>query len=316
MIRRPPLPAICAPTCNTQQAFPRRPLGQDPILWVLRSYKKGFCNYYASAEVLMLRSIGIPARLAVGFAHGDLEGDTYIVHQRDAHAWPEVYFPGAGWLEFEPTVSQEPIVRPSGSNEAGGITANPQVNRPRAREEGAFPEAAASAKPAGLRVLAQTVGLRLLLLIVPILSAALLLALVHGLDLWQRLPIYLSKTFEGSGAPRLDGLSAGGSGIRPAPIERAFASINWSLALMRRPQPVAATPAERARLLSELLPTVSEQIWLLEHELESSLYMQGIPDLARARRAAVLILIRSLGWRIQRLLGAFQGSDVYSPRGS
>ena len=51
-------------------AVPAAPLGHDPVEWVLFSYKKGFCNYYASAEVLMLRSVGVPARLAVGFAAG------------------------------------------------------------------------------------------------------------------------------------------------------------------------------------------------------------------------------------------------------
>ena len=46
----------------------------------------------------MLRSVGIPARMAVGFAQGDYQNGTYIVRQRDAHAWPEVYFPGIGWV--------------------------------------------------------------------------------------------------------------------------------------------------------------------------------------------------------------------------
>jgi hypothetical protein len=81
------------------------PADQDPVLWVLFDHKKGFCMYYASAETLMLRSIGIPARMAVGFAEGEydeLKG-RYVVTYKDSHAWPEVYFPGIGWVEFEPT---------------------------------------------------------------------------------------------------------------------------------------------------------------------------------------------------------------------
>jgi len=76
--------------------------------------KQGFCNYYATAEVILLRSVGIPARLAVGYAQGDNVDDPllYTVRQRDAHAWPEVYFPGVGWVEFEPTASQPTLVRP------------------------------------------------------------------------------------------------------------------------------------------------------------------------------------------------------------
>jgi transglutaminase-like putative cysteine protease len=79
----------------------------DPIEWMLFDSKIGFCNYYATAEVLMLRSIGVPARLAAGYAQGEAVGqDYYNIRVRDSHAWPEVYFPGVGWVEFEPTSAQ------------------------------------------------------------------------------------------------------------------------------------------------------------------------------------------------------------------
>lgn len=57
----------------------------------------------------MRRSIGIPARLAVGFAQGEpnIQESFYTVRERDAHAWPGVYFPGYGWIEFEPTGNQD-----------------------------------------------------------------------------------------------------------------------------------------------------------------------------------------------------------------
>ena len=86
----------------------------ERIDWFLFEYQVGFCNWYASAEVIMLRSVGIPARLAVGFARGDYEMEEgyYEVRGEDAHAWPEVYFPGYGWVEFEPTVDQPNLIRP------------------------------------------------------------------------------------------------------------------------------------------------------------------------------------------------------------
>lgn len=61
----------------------------------------------ASAMITTLRSLGIPARLAVGFAPGDFDRDRglCVVRARRYHAWPEVYFPGFGWVEFEPTSS-------------------------------------------------------------------------------------------------------------------------------------------------------------------------------------------------------------------
>jgi hypothetical protein len=244
----------------------------------------------------------------VGFARGDLEGDTYIVHRRDAHAWPEVYFSGIGWLEFEPTVNQDPIIRPSAVTQSGAIGANPPVRRQRAGEEGAFPETPASPSAVGLQSFAESASGRLLLLVVPMFSAAVLIGLVHGLGLWQRLPIYLSGAFEGNSTPTPEWIVRWRRWNQAEPVERAFASINWSLRLLGRPQPTASTPAERARILSELLPTVSEHIWALEQELESGLYMPGVPDLARARRSALLILVRSIGWRIRSVLGALKWS--------
>jgi transglutaminase-like putative cysteine protease len=83
------------------------PQNREPIDWMLFDSKIGFCNYYATAEVLMLRSIGVPARFAAGYAQGEPVGDTtFNVRARDSHAWPEVFFPGIGWVEFEPTTAQ------------------------------------------------------------------------------------------------------------------------------------------------------------------------------------------------------------------
>jgi transglutaminase-like putative cysteine protease len=103
------------------------PEGVEPIDWFLFDHGVGFCNWYATSEVLLLRSLGVPARLAAGFAQGtvDESGRQYLVRQRDAHAWPEVYFPGYGWVEFEPTSAQPPLQRlevvvPSQSVEEGG----------------------------------------------------------------------------------------------------------------------------------------------------------------------------------------------------
>ncbi len=92
----------------------------ERIDWFLFEYQVGFCNWYASAEVVLLRSLGIPARLAVGFARGDfhVQDAYYEVRGDDAHAWPEVYFPGYGWIEFEPTVNQPRLIRPETRSES------------------------------------------------------------------------------------------------------------------------------------------------------------------------------------------------------
>ncbi len=93
------------------------PANQDPLDWFVFDYKVGFCNFYASSEVMMLRVLGVPARLAVGYASGtqDTSSAVYEVRSLDSHAWPEVFFPGFGWVPFEPTVSQPDIERPTNS---------------------------------------------------------------------------------------------------------------------------------------------------------------------------------------------------------
>ncbi|WP_037604790.1 transglutaminase TgpA family protein [Streptacidiphilus rugosus] len=66
--------------------------------------KRGFCVHFASAMAAMARSLGIPSRVAVGFAPGRQQQDgSWLVSTTNAHAWPELYFNGVGWLRFEPT---------------------------------------------------------------------------------------------------------------------------------------------------------------------------------------------------------------------
>jgi transglutaminase-like putative cysteine protease len=74
----------------------------DHFLFVQKS---GYCDHFSTAMAVMLRSLGVPARWAKGFAPGEgtEEAGTYLVRNSDAHSWPEVYFPGAGWIPFEPT---------------------------------------------------------------------------------------------------------------------------------------------------------------------------------------------------------------------
>lgn len=95
------------------ESIPAPPRGSDPIDWFLFDTQQGYCNYYATAMVMMLRSQGVPARMAAGFAQGtwDSEREAFLVRERDAHTWVEVYFPGYGWFEFEPTADEAPIER-------------------------------------------------------------------------------------------------------------------------------------------------------------------------------------------------------------
>jgi transglutaminase-like putative cysteine protease len=88
----------------------------DPLAYFLFERKRGHCEYFASSMTVMLRTLGIPARVANGFRGGeynDLTG-SYIVRERDAHSWVEAYFPEFGWVAFDPTPAG-----PAASSRAG-----------------------------------------------------------------------------------------------------------------------------------------------------------------------------------------------------
>jgi hypothetical protein len=78
--------------------------------------RTGYCEYYASAMVMMARALGLPARVAVGFAPGERQEDnSFLIRESGAHAWAEIYFPGYGWQIFEATKSIDPqFTRASG----------------------------------------------------------------------------------------------------------------------------------------------------------------------------------------------------------
>jgi transglutaminase-like putative cysteine protease len=115
---------------------PAAPPGQDPVDYFLFDAQRGYFDYHASAMAVMLRAIGIPARVATGYVVDPLQrqgdSDTFKLTQRQAFAWPEVYFPGIGWVEFSPAPTQPLIDRPGTVKPASG---------PGSKKQGADPEA-------------------------------------------------------------------------------------------------------------------------------------------------------------------------------
>jgi len=98
--------------------LPSPPSDRDLVDYFLFDLKRGFCDYDASAMVVLARAAGLPARLVVGFASGTYvpEQARFVVTEADAHAWAEVYFPNFGWVEFEPTSGRAAIQRPEQLN--------------------------------------------------------------------------------------------------------------------------------------------------------------------------------------------------------
>tara|TARA_R110001599_G_scaffold39444_16_gene120651 strand:- start:35070 stop:37088 length:2019 start_codon:yes stop_codon:yes gene_type:complete len=83
---------------------------QDPMDQFLLQTRRGFCEHYAYAFVVMMRAAGVPARVVAGYQGGEVNpvNRTVIVHQFDAHAWAEVWLQGQGWVRIDPTAAVSP----------------------------------------------------------------------------------------------------------------------------------------------------------------------------------------------------------------
>ena len=94
--------------------IPPLPPGADAVDSFLFGSREGYCEQISTATVIMLRSLGIPAREAVGYVPGSYNPitDLYDVEAKDAHAWVQVWFPGYGWQDFDPT-AVVPLANPA-----------------------------------------------------------------------------------------------------------------------------------------------------------------------------------------------------------
>ena len=79
----------------------------DVADYFLFDLQRGYCDYYATAFVVLARAAGLPARFATGFAAGNWSAPErqWVITEAEAHSWPEVYFPEVGWVAFEPTAA-------------------------------------------------------------------------------------------------------------------------------------------------------------------------------------------------------------------
>jgi transglutaminase-like putative cysteine protease len=286
------------------------PRGTDPALWVLFEYKRGFCNFSASIETLMLRSIGIPARMAVGFAEGEYDGVTnsYTVRRSDAHAWPEVYFPGIGWVEFEPTGNQFALARPVERTPAGNTALSPASPRPLEEPDAAGPNEPLTEQKKSETADPSTIvfdfGARLIPLSYAALAAALAGAgifLNRRYSLMERLPLYLAGIYAASGNQPPRWLDRWARWAASTAIERAFETLNWSLRKLGHPQPVHATASERAAMLRRLLPSASDSVDALIQEHETALFTSQPGNPSRARKAGWRIVLETWRSRLQSI---------------
>jgi Transglutaminase-like superfamily len=115
---------IGAHTTYTTGIPPLRP-GQDTVDQFLFGSRRGYCEQISTSLAVMLRTLGIPAREAVGYVPGPYDPltGTYDVEAKDAHAWVQVWFPGFGWQSFDPTAYVPDATPPSDASLQNAIVA-------------------------------------------------------------------------------------------------------------------------------------------------------------------------------------------------
>lgn len=114
-------------TYSLELAPRTEPEDDDAVLHFLRT-RTGYCQQFATTMVLLSRARGIPARLAVGFQAGTTDGDERVVRANDAHAWPELFFDGVGWVRFEPTPGSDAPQPPGYSVPGAGEGEDPETS--------------------------------------------------------------------------------------------------------------------------------------------------------------------------------------------
>ncbi len=193
---------------------PPEPEGVDAVDHFLFETHRGFCEHIASAMVLLLRESGVPARFVVGFGAGDRNPLTgyFDVRESDAHAWVEVFYPGIGWMPYDPTFGV-----PNANPSAASRFIAPEVFRAVGRWlSNALPEPVRRAAVATARAIGRNA--------LPLLAAAILVVL-----------IVVRRTARRRRRDR-----------PPPPVgaAAAFATLAEALAATGRPRPSHRTPSE------------------------------------------------------------------------
>ena len=283
----------------------------------------------------MLRSLGIPARLVVGYARGQRQSSgeagpppeagienveiapgRYIVRERDAHAWPEVYFPGVGWVEFEPTASRQVIQIPSGDLSSLALDnlnrPDPQRDRPLLDDPTPEPFDFSNFQPR-LSLWGTIVSWFSRLWKFGLLAIILAMVVFHGTILVKLEAFLINR---GSNPPdwlrrwverirnrppwitrleawlREHGISSPEFLRRWAhwaslsPIERAYSEVNRALERLGSPASIESTPTERLSMLVELVPEATEPARRLLNEYQAAIYSQHTSHPGIARWAA------------------------------
>lgn len=279
------------------EIIPPPPSNQDAVDWFLFDHQEGFCNYYASAAVMLLRSIGIPSRLVVGYSTGEtLDDGQFLVRQKEAHAWPEVYFPGLGWVEFEPTASLPDIERLAGdsSNSSDGTPSTGiepfRVPTPMMEDDSLLDLTADQKQDSSATSLSNT-QIFILLSLAFIIAAIFVVFFLKakGVIKFHSLPLLLESGFNRFGIRPPAVIRDWSLLAAQPPMVKSYMEINKALRRLGKTPEKHATPFERADMLIAILPTTDTPAKTLLTEYQFSMYSQKPADLVIANEAAKAI---------------------------
>jgi transglutaminase-like putative cysteine protease len=299
------------------------PSNQEVIDWWLFDYKKGFCQYYATSEVILLRSLGIPARMAVGYAQGVVQttkktgqdpaqdtGTTYLVRQRDAHAWPEVYFTGIGWVEFEPTASQNPLARAPGGPDLAQTQPAPNDALHGPAKLDPLDRGSTGTGGGGNNGLPANVA-RVVLYLTSASAAGLIVFSIYNYRVRITssllvLPINVERRMLKFGLRPPEFLRRWARYAGLSQTQRSYLEINRALNRLGHPPALHQTPSERAGLLVNLVPASVNPVHSLLDVYQRSTYGQSSENPEAARKAGKEIRKLSYLAALQRLLARIQ----------
>jgi transglutaminase-like putative cysteine protease len=312
--------------------LPKPPEDQEQIDWMLFDIQKGFCNYYATAEVVLLRALGIPARLAVGYSQGEYQSQpaalggnleespgesaaiadieaVYNVLAKNAHSWPEVYFPGLGWIPFEPTVNQVVLERPPEEDLEDSLIDSPPdpfgSEDPLLPDVGPLPEDDNDI-PEDFNPDADQDWLLVQNLTILIFVLGLVLLTWQVLRRFRDfppLPVFVEVRMSRMGIQPPLILRRWARWANLSSLERSYQEINRALARLGGRPIQAATPTERAAFLAHQLPESAGAVQVLLEEYQAAIYGAQLPKVKLARSLARQIKVQSYTARIRRLFG-------------
>lgn len=297
-----------------KEQIPEPPSDTNLIEWFLLEHKEGFCNYYATAEVLMLRSIGIPARMVFGYAQGEPQNPDeteFIVRKEQSHAWPEVFFEGIGWVEFEPTTLQPTLDRLLGET-VPSITDIPSVRDPN-RDDlpvldggesfgtgGEIPDSIELEEISEINTLEPTVFPFILMGIVVLFSIFLMIR-DNEPSSSPSTPVVIETFLVKRGWRIPNWLKLWATYSKTSAEEKAFAKIILSISMFHKKSLFSFTPAEVVREYKSIFPEMSIKMDEILLDYHKAIYSSHPIDPKLIQHQSNLILKYSISRKIKSL---------------